>query len=172
MKGAVCGPVGTHRAPIGTLCEGWMDELGFYVPSTVFQSFRDDGRVNMKGSVQWSYSERISPPAGFEPVTPWSEVGSANRSATRTLLYAKGALCGSIMILECYHRNIFSSEFSNKSLFVGIYPMARASRLSYSLPYSWPPKSDLLLRNSLLELLNFLRYEKRMCLIMGVWQWI
>ena len=30
----------------------WMDELGFYVPSTVFQSFRDDGRVNMKGSVQ------------------------------------------------------------------------------------------------------------------------
>ena len=32
----------------------WMDELGFYVPSTVFQLFRDDGRVNMKGSVQWS----------------------------------------------------------------------------------------------------------------------
>ena len=32
----------------------WMDELGFYVPSTVFQSFRDDERVNMKGSVQWS----------------------------------------------------------------------------------------------------------------------
>ena len=31
-----------------------MDELGFYVPSTVFQSFRDDGRMNMKGSVQWS----------------------------------------------------------------------------------------------------------------------
>ena len=30
----------------------WMDELGFYSPSTVFQSFRDDGRVNMKGSVQ------------------------------------------------------------------------------------------------------------------------
>ena len=31
-------------------------------------------------------SGRISPPAGFEPATPWSEVGSANRSATRTLL--------------------------------------------------------------------------------------
>ena len=30
-------------------------------------------------------SGRISPPAGFEPVTPWSEVGRANRSATRTL---------------------------------------------------------------------------------------
>ena len=32
--------------------DGWMDELGFYVPSRVFQSFRDDERVNMKGSVQ------------------------------------------------------------------------------------------------------------------------
>ena len=30
-------------------------------------------------------SGRISPTAGFEPTTPWSEVGSANRSATRTL---------------------------------------------------------------------------------------
>ena len=63
--------------------------LGFYVPSTVFQSFRDDGRVNMKGSVHAMKrrlgSERILPPAGFEPATPWSEVGSANRSATRTL---------------------------------------------------------------------------------------
>ena len=32
-------------------------------------------------------SGRISPPAEFEPVTPWSEVGSANRSAMRTLLW-------------------------------------------------------------------------------------
>ena len=31
-------------------------------------------------------SERLSPIAGFEPATPWSEVGSANRLATRTLL--------------------------------------------------------------------------------------
>ena len=30
-------------------------------------------------------SGRISPPAGFEPTTPWSEVGSANCSATRML---------------------------------------------------------------------------------------
>ena len=29
-----------------------MDELGFCVPPTVFQSFRDDERMNMKGSVQ------------------------------------------------------------------------------------------------------------------------
>ena len=32
-------------------------------------------------------SGRISPPAGFEPATPWSEVGSANRSAMRTLQF-------------------------------------------------------------------------------------
>ena len=37
-----------------TMSKKKMDELGFYVPSTVFQSFRDDGRVNMKGSEQWS----------------------------------------------------------------------------------------------------------------------
>ena len=34
-------------------------------------------------------SGRISPPAGFEPATPSSEVGSANRSATRTLQVTK-----------------------------------------------------------------------------------
>ena len=33
---------------------GWMDELAFYVPSIVFQSLRDDERMNMKSSVQWS----------------------------------------------------------------------------------------------------------------------
>ena len=37
-------------------------------------------------------SGRISPPAGFEPATPWSEVGSANRSATRTLQREVGRL--------------------------------------------------------------------------------
>ena len=30
-------------------------------------------------------SERLSPPAGFEPETPLSEVWSVNRSATRSL---------------------------------------------------------------------------------------
>ena len=34
-------------------------------------------------------SGRISPPAGFKLATPWSEVGSANRSATRMLLKKK-----------------------------------------------------------------------------------
>ena len=32
------------------------------------------------------FGKNISPLAGFEPATLWSEVGSANRSATRTLL--------------------------------------------------------------------------------------
>ena len=36
-------------------------------------------------------SRKISPSAGFEPATPWSEVGSANRLATRTLLYEQAA---------------------------------------------------------------------------------
>ena len=44
--------VTVHNQQIRDPRTRWMDELGFYVPSTVFQSFRDDGRVNMKGSVQ------------------------------------------------------------------------------------------------------------------------
>ena len=31
-----------------------MDDLGFYVLSTVFQSYQDDGRVIVKGCVQWN----------------------------------------------------------------------------------------------------------------------
>ena len=53
--------------------EKWMDELGFYIPLTVFQSFRDDGRVNMKRLCAMKRrlgSGRISPSAGFEPATP------------------------------------------------------------------------------------------------------
>ena len=44
-------------------------------------------------------SERITPPAGFEPATPWSEVGSANRSATRTLLHKDG-ICATKYALD------------------------------------------------------------------------
>ena len=51
---------------------GWMDELGFYVPSTVFQSFRDDGRMNERlcAMKRRLGSRKILPPAGFEPATP------------------------------------------------------------------------------------------------------
>ena len=37
-------------------------------------------------------SGRISPPAGFEPATPWSEVGIANHSATRSLQHRSRAI--------------------------------------------------------------------------------
>ena len=64
-----------------------MDELGFYVPSTVFVILRrwkgeHERLCAMKRRLG---SARISPPAGFEPATQWSKVGSANHSATRTL---------------------------------------------------------------------------------------
>ena len=34
--------VGAAQSKIFSVMDGWMDELGFYVPSTVFQSFWDD----------------------------------------------------------------------------------------------------------------------------------
>ena len=46
-------------------------------------------------------SGRISPPVGFEPTTPWSEVGSAYRSATWTLL--KGRL--RIFVILKFYKN-------------------------------------------------------------------
>ena len=67
---------------------GWMDELRFSVPfnSISFMSgwwkVEHEKLCAMKRRLG---SEIISPPAGLEPETPWSEVGSANRSATRSL---------------------------------------------------------------------------------------
>ena len=62
-----------------------MDELGFY-------------RWGWNGEHErlWTMkhrlgSGRISPPVGFEPTTPWSEVGSANRLATLMLQIQIGA---------------------------------------------------------------------------------
>ena len=56
--------------------------------------------------------------------------------------------------------------------------MARASCSSYSLTYNWLPKSDLLLRNSLLALIHFLNkireknvsYHGVRVIILRVWQ--
>ena len=44
--------------------DGWIDDLKFYIFSTVFQSYQDNGQMIMKGSVQWNpvYNE-ISPQA-------------------------------------------------------------------------------------------------------------
>ena len=48
--------------------DGWMDGLRFYVLSTVFQSYQDDGRLIMKGCAQWNTFtvEKTSPRAGIK----------------------------------------------------------------------------------------------------------
>ena len=57
-------------------------------------------------------SGRISPPAGFEPATPWTEVGSANRSATRTLLTCSGAnIWGQMWDVTGCRINMFFNHF-------------------------------------------------------------
>ena len=79
---------------------GWMDELGVYVHfnSISVISRRWKGETERLCAMKCRLgSRRISPPAGFEPATPLSEVWSANRSATRTLLesvdHASRELC-------------------------------------------------------------------------------
>ena len=77
QKGLVCGR-----------SDGWMAELGFYIPFISISvnlrrwKVEDERLCAMKRSLG---SGRIPPPAGLEPATPWSEVMSANRSATRML---------------------------------------------------------------------------------------
>ena len=72
---------------VSTGRHGWIDELGFYVPfnsiSVILRRWKGE-HERLWVMKRRLGSERISPPAGFEPETPWSEVGSANRSATQT----------------------------------------------------------------------------------------
>ena len=67
----------------------WMDELVFYVPfntiSVISRRWKG-GHERVCAVKRRLGSGSILPPAGFESATPLSEVGSANRSATRTLL--------------------------------------------------------------------------------------
>ena len=75
--------------------DGWIDELRFYVPSKRISviSRRWKGEHERLCAMKRRLgSGKFSPPAGFEPATPWSEVGSANRSATRTLRLQNGTL--------------------------------------------------------------------------------
>ena len=54
--------------------------------STLFKSYPDDGRVIMKGCVQWHTVIRwIGLPAGFETGISWSEAGNADHAATQML---------------------------------------------------------------------------------------
>ena len=50
--------------------DGWIT-CAFTSILTVFQSYQDDGRMIMKGCVQWTpfTLEKISPRAGIEPGT-------------------------------------------------------------------------------------------------------
>ena len=63
--------------------------LWFYVPfNSISVNFR---QWNGEPERLWAMkhrlgAERISSPAAFEPATPWSVVGIANRLATQTLL--------------------------------------------------------------------------------------
>ena len=65
-----------------------MDELGLYVPlnsiSVISRQWKDEHEklCTMRRPLD---SRRIPPPAEFEPATSWSEVGSVNSSAMRTL---------------------------------------------------------------------------------------
>ena len=60
-------------------------------------------------------SGRLSPPGGFEPATPWTEVGSANRSATRTLLMGKWCLNASSFIFERIIIKVAGNQDGHKS---------------------------------------------------------
>ena len=73
-------------------------------------------------------SGRISPPAGFEPATPWSEVGSANRSTTRTLQneisplaipYHSSPIPMSMQSLKKIGQKALKLEHGNKALMNG-----------------------------------------------------
>ena len=59
-----------------------MDELGFYILSDSISviSGRWKGELERLCAMKCHLgSERFSPPAGFEPATPWSEVGNAEK---------------------------------------------------------------------------------------------
>ena len=79
----------------------WMDELGFLRPFNSISVIprRWEGEHERLYAMKCRLgSESISPPAGVEPATPWSEVGSANRSAARTLLRWNWNNCGQLLI--------------------------------------------------------------------------
>ena len=88
-------------------------------------------------------SGRISPPAGFEPATPWSEVGSANRSATRTLPKGKLAYYLSRFVTKptmwlCARRRLRSAWASAQS----DQSSLSAWRLLGSLATHWAHSED------------------------------
>ena len=69
--------------------DGWVSVLRPFNSISVTSRRWKDEHEKLCAMKRRLGSGRISPPAGFEPATPWPEVGSANRSATRTLLALK-----------------------------------------------------------------------------------
>ena len=65
--------------------DGWVRVLRPFNSISVISRRLKDEHERLCAMKRHLGSGRISLPAGFEPATPWTEVGSANRSATRTL---------------------------------------------------------------------------------------
>ena len=90
-------------------------------------------------------SGRISPPAGFEPATPWSKVESAYRSATRTLLEEmKGCSNGPGHMTNMAAMPIYSKNLKNLLLWnqkaddLESWYVASGDRVLPSLFKWWP----------------------------------
>ena len=75
-----------ERMNIRTMDDGWVRVLcPFNSISVISRRWKGEHERLYAMNRRFS-SGRNSPPAGFEPATPWTEVGSANRLATQTLL--------------------------------------------------------------------------------------
>ena len=65
--------------------DGWVRVLHPFNSISIISRRWKDEHERLCAMKRHLGSGRISPPAGFEPATPWYEVGSTNRSATRTV---------------------------------------------------------------------------------------
>ena len=70
--------------------DGWVRVLRPFNSISVISRQWKDEHERLCAMKRCLGSGRISPSAGFEPATPWSKVGSTNRSAMRTLLVHVG----------------------------------------------------------------------------------
>ena len=68
--------------------DGWVRVLRPFNSISVISRGWKDEHERLCAMKRHLGSGRISPPAGFKPATPWSKVGSADRSARRTLPYS------------------------------------------------------------------------------------
>ena len=98
------------------LMDGWVRVLRPFNSISVISRQWKDEYEKLYAMKRRLGSERISPPVGFQPATPWSEVGSANCSAMRTLryfclknnLHYRWILTAIKLLLACVVQNTFS----------------------------------------------------------------